>query len=87
MVTDNSVINAPRYFKPFKCDKHFFKNIDGTFERVCMATPQGNIDTEVLRYGSACVLESKEKYSTNLSDTITIFSDNNKSPLSNVKIK
>ena len=31
-VTDNSVINAPIYFKLFECGKNFLKNIDATCE-------------------------------------------------------
>ena len=50
-VTDNSVINVPRYFKIFECGKNFLNNLDATYERACMATLQGKWGTEVLRYG------------------------------------
>ena len=36
MVTDNSVINAPIYFKLFECGKNFMKNIDAAYEQLCM---------------------------------------------------
>ena len=31
-VTDHSVINAPIYFKIFRCGKKFLKNIDATYD-------------------------------------------------------
>ena len=43
-------------------------------------------DTAVLRYGRACMMDKKEKYYTELSNTITTFNDNNNMPLSNVNI-
>ena len=50
-----------------------------------MATPKGKYDKELLRYGQACMLENKEKYYTELSNTITNFNDKNNTTLSNVK--
>ena len=32
LVTDNSVINMPSYFKLFECGKNFFKNIYAMYE-------------------------------------------------------
>ena len=32
LVTDNSVINAPSYFKMFKCGKNFLNKIDAMCE-------------------------------------------------------
>ena len=55
-------------------------NLDATYERACMETFQVKWDTENLRYGQACMLEKKEKYYTELSNTITNFNDNKKSP-------
>ena len=40
-----------------------------------------------LRYGRACILEKKEEYYTELSNTITTFNDDNDTPLYNVKIQ
>ena len=37
-VTDNSVINAPKYFKLFKCGKCFLKNLEATYELTRIAT-------------------------------------------------
>ena len=37
-VMNDSVINAPRYFKLFECSKTFLGNIDATYEQACMAT-------------------------------------------------
>ena len=85
-VTDNLVINAPSYLN-YLIDENFLNNIDATYERSCMATLQGKWNMELLRYGRACMLEKKEKYYTEISDTSTSFNDNNKSPLSNVKIQ
>ena len=51
-----------------------------------METFQGKWDTEVLRYRLPCALKKKEKYYTEMNNTITIFNDNNNMPLSNVKI-
>ena len=56
------------------------------YERSCMENLQGKWDTEVLRYGGACMLENKEKYYAQLSNTTTNFNANNNTPLSNVKI-
>ena len=39
-VTDNSVINAPRYFKLCEFGKTFLNKIDGTCELLCMETPK-----------------------------------------------
>ena len=52
-----------------------------------MATPKGKYDKELLRYGQACMLESKEKYYTQLSNTITNFNEDKNTQLSNVKIE
>ena len=41
----------------------------------------------MLSYRRACMLELKEKYYTNLSNTINTFNDSNKLPLSNMKIR
>ena len=38
LVTDNSVINSPIYFKIFKCGKSLLKNIDTAYEQACMTT-------------------------------------------------
>ena len=43
-VTDNPVINDPSYFKLFKWYKSSMKNIDATFRRACMSTPQEKWD-------------------------------------------
>ena len=55
-VTDNSFINAPKYFKLFECGKNFLNNLDATCERAFMATLQKLWVTEVLRYGQACMI-------------------------------
>ena len=60
--------------------------LDVTCEQSCMESKQEERDMAVLRYGQACMSEKKEKYYTELINTITAFNDNNKSPLSNVKI-
>ena len=52
-VTDNSVINAPSYFKIFKCSKTFLNNFYATYERACMVNPMEKYDTAVLMYGQA----------------------------------
>ena len=85
-VTDNSVINMPRYFKLFYWGKNFLNNIDTMYEWVCTENPHEKLDMSVLRYGRACILDPKENYHTNLSDTITTFNEKNKYPLSYVKI-
>ena len=36
LVTDNSVITAPSYFKVFECAKNFLNKIDATCEQACM---------------------------------------------------
>ena len=61
-VTNNSVINAPIYFKKFERGKNLLNNIDATYEQSCMETLQEKWDTEKLRYKRACMLEKKEKY-------------------------
>ena len=53
LVTDNSVINDPIYFKLFECGKNFMKNIDAEYEQLCMENLLGKWDTENLRYGQA----------------------------------
>ena len=35
-ITDNPVINVPRYFKLFGCGKHFLNKIDAIYEQECM---------------------------------------------------
>ena len=50
-VIDNSVINAPSYFKLFGCGKNFLNNLDATYERACMTTSKEKCDREKLRYG------------------------------------
>ena len=74
-VPDNSIINAPSYFKIYDFGKTFLNNLDGTYGEACMATSQDNQDVAVLRYGLACMLEKKEKYLTELSNNITTFND------------
>ena len=37
-VTDNPVINEPRYFNLFWCGKNLLNRIDSTCERACMST-------------------------------------------------
>ena len=51
-----------------------------------MATLQEKWHTAKLRYVSAYMLEKKENYYTELSNTIKTFNDNNNTPLSNVRI-
>ena len=36
LVTDNSVINVPRYFKLFECGRNSLKNLDAAYDQVCM---------------------------------------------------
>ena len=48
---------------------------------------KGNYYTAVISYGKVYMLESKEKYYENLSNTINNFNNNKKSPLSNVTIQ
>ena len=36
LVSDISLIKAPRYFKIFECGKDLFKNLDATYECACM---------------------------------------------------
>ena len=36
------VIKAPGYFKLFKCDTHFFENLDVRYEQTCMANAKEN---------------------------------------------
>ena len=36
MITNDSVINAPIYFKLFECGKNFLNRLDATFEQACM---------------------------------------------------
>ena len=67
-VTDNPVINYPRYFNLFECGKNFLNNIDYTCERACMAT-------------------SKDKYYTEMCNTLSDYNDRNNMPLSNAKIR
>ena len=86
-VTDNSVINAPSYFKLFECGKKLLNNIDATYEQACMANLQVKWYTENRRYKKSWMIYKKEKYYTELSNTITIFDDNNDTPLSYVKIR
>ena len=69
--TDNPVINVPSYFKLYKCGKNFLNNLDAMYKRLWMANLQGKWDTEKLRYGWACMLDKKEKYYTELINTIT----------------
>ena len=85
LVTYDSVINTPIYFKLFGCGKTFLKNVYSTCERVCKANLQRKWDMEVLMYRRVCILDKKEKYYTEISTTITNFNDKNKSLLSNVK--
>ena len=61
LVTDNSVINAQIYFKLFKWGKNFFKKLDATCERVCMATPKENYDMELLKYQRECIADEKKR--------------------------
>ena len=42
LVTDNSVINDPSYFKLLECGKNSFKQIYAIYERSCMATSRVN---------------------------------------------
>ena len=76
----------PSDFKLFDCGKNFLKNLDATYERVCMENLHGKWDTSKLRYGQACMLKRKEKYYTELSNTITTYNENNNAPLSNKNI-
>ena len=86
LVTDNSVINAPSYFKPLKCSRTLLNNLDATYELESMKTLKGNYDREVIKYQQLRIAELKEKYYIELSNIITNFNDNNNTPLSNVKI-
>ena len=61
-VTDNSVINAPIYFKLFMCGKNILKNLDAMYEQACMATSLEKWDAAKLSYGKACMLDHKENY-------------------------
>ena len=36
LVTDNSVINVPRYFKLFECGRNSLKTLDAAYDQVCM---------------------------------------------------
>ena len=56
-------------------------------ERACMANMQGKYDTELLRYGRVCMLESEGGYYKELSNTITNFNYNNNTALSNMNIR
>ena len=51
-----------------------------------MEALQGEWDTEVLRYGKVSMLEMKENYYMELSNTITTFNYNINTPLSNTNI-
>ena len=65
LVTYISVIKAPSYFKLFHWGKKLLKNIDATYEWVCMATSQGKWDTEDLMCGWVVTLEkTKVLYGT-----------------------
>ena len=68
LVTDNSVINAPIYFKPFEYIKNYLNKIDVTCEQACMEN-------------------SKDKYYTELCNTITDYNERNNMQLSNVNIQ
>ena len=87
MAADNSVINAPRYFKLMKRGKKILNNIYAMYEQSWVETLCGKWDTVKLKYGRACMLEKKEKYYTELSNSITTFNKNNSSHLSNAKIQ
>ena len=62
------------------------EKLDATYERSCMENLQVKWDTEVLRYGQVCMLDKKENYYMELSNTITTFNDNNNTPLSYMNI-
>ena len=38
MVTDNPVINEPRYFNLLECGRNILNRIDATCKQACMAT-------------------------------------------------
>ena len=61
LVTDNSVVNVPVYFKLLECIKKFLNKLDTTCEWACMATLKENYDTELLKYQQARMTESKKK--------------------------
>ena len=86
LVTDNSDINVPIYFKLFECGKKFLNNLDATYEQAGMETSQEIWDMAKLSYGRACMLYKKENYYTELSNTKTNFNENTDMPLSNVHI-
>ena len=68
MVTDNAVINEPRYFNLFKCGKNILNRLDATCKRECMAA-------------------SRDRYYTEMFNTLTDYNDRNNTPLSNDNIR
>ena len=48
-VTDNPVINEPRYFNLFKCGKNFLNKLDVTCERACMETSRDKYYKEMYK--------------------------------------
>ena len=68
LVTDNPVINDPRYFHLFECGKNILNRIDSMCKRACMAT-------------------SRDRYYTEMFNTLTDYNDHKNTPLSNANIR
>ena len=63
------------------------RKLDATREQACMANLKERYDIEVIRYNYARIVDSKDKYYTELSNNRTNFNDNNNTSLSNLKIQ
>ena len=46
-VTDNPVINEPRYFNLFKCGKNIVNRLDATWKQACMVTSRDRYYMEI----------------------------------------
>ena len=49
LVTNNLVINEPRYVKLFECGRNILNRIDATYKQVCMATSRDRYYTMFFR--------------------------------------
>ena len=56
---NNSVINAPIYFKLLDCGKIFLNKIDAMCERACMENQKEKYDTELINYQRLSTEKSK----------------------------
>ena len=74
MVTDNPVINEPRYFNIFESGKNHLNSIDATCERACMETSKDKYYTEMYNNLTDYNLRNnKPLYNANIRETIGKF--------------